>query len=103
MSIDRQLHDLLDAGRQMLAVAKAGDWSRAAEIQADCHRRAEALFAKPLSATDAAAVADAIEQLMDLHGQVMHLCTGAHDDLMQDMDELNQGRQAVAEYSANSG
>ena len=97
------MHDLLDAGRQMLAVAQAGEWNRAADIQADCHRRAEALFAEALSATDAAAVADAIKQLMDLHGQVMHLCTSARDDFMQDMGELNQGRQAVAEYSANSG
>ena len=103
MSIERQLHDLLDAGRQMLAVAEAGDWSRAADIQADCHRRAEALFTEPLSAMDAAAAADGINQLMILHDQVMELCSDARENFMQDMDELNQGRQAVAQYSANSG
>jgi len=103
MSVERQMHDLLDAGRQMLAVAKAGEWSRANDIQADCHRRAEALFAEPLSATDAAAVADGINQLIILHDQVMELCSNARENFMQDMDELNQGRQAVAEYSANSG
>jgi hypothetical protein len=103
MSIERQMHGLLDAGRQMLAVAKAGEWNRANDIQADCHRRAEALFAEPLSATDAAAVADGINQLMNLHDQVMELCSNARENFMQDMDDLNQGRQAVAQYTANSG
>ena len=87
----------------MLAVAEAGDWGRANDIQADCHRRAEALFAESLSATDAAAVADGINQLMILHDQVMELCSNARENFKQDMDDLNQGRQAVAQYAANSG
>ena len=103
MSIERQMHDLLDAGRQMLAVAKAGDWDLANDIQADCHRRAEALFAKPLSTSDAAVAAEGVEELITLHAQVMELCSNARDDFIQDMDELNQGRQAVAQYTANSG
>ena len=104
MSIERQLHDLLDAGRQMLAVAEAGEWGRANEIQADCHRRAEALFATgSLNAAEAAAVAQGIQELMDLHGQVMQLCSSAREDFLQDIGDLNQGRQAVAQYTANSG
>ena len=103
MSIERQLHELLVAGRQMLAVAEAGEWGRANEIQADCHRRAEALFANPLSNADAAAAAKCVEELLAMHAQVIDLCSSARESSMQDMGELNQGRQAVAQYTANSG
>jgi hypothetical protein len=33
----------------------------------------------------------------------MELCSNARENFMQDMDDLNQGRQAVAQYTANSG
>lgn len=103
MSLCRQLDDLLEAGRQMLAVAQDGDWAHANELQADCHGRAEALFAQPLNATDAAAIADGIAQLMEMHTEVMRLCMAARDDSMQDIDSFKHGRQAVSVYSANSG
>jgi hypothetical protein len=103
VSTDRQLDDLLDAGRQMLAVAQAGDWARANELQADCQCRATALFAEPVSATDAATFASGISQLMDMHAEVMRLCVAARDDSLQEIDSLNHGRQAVSKYSANSG
>jgi hypothetical protein len=103
VSLDRQLHDLLEAGRQMLAVAQDGDWARANELQADCHGRAEALFAHPLNATDAAVIADGIAQLMEMHGEVVRLCMAARDDSMQEIGDFNHGRQAISEYSANSG
>ena len=103
MSIERQMHDLLDTGRQMLAVAQAGDWNRANEIQAECHRRAEALFVNALSTSEAVVAAEGVEELIALHAQVMALCSNAREHFMQDMDELNQGRQAVAQYTANSG
>ena len=102
MSIGRQLEDLLDAGRQMLAVAQAGDWARANELQSDCHGRAEALFAQSLDSADAAAVADGIRQLMEMHQEVMQLCMTARESFGQDIDSLRHRRQAVSEYNANS-
>lgn len=103
MSPGRQLDDLLKAGRQMLAVAQDGEWARANELQADCHGRAEALFTQSLNATDAAAIADGIAQLMEMHTEVMRLCMAARDDSMQEIDSFKHGRQAVSEYSANRG
>lgn len=103
MSLCRQLDDLLEAGRQMLAVAQDGEWARANELQADCHGRAEVLFTQPLNATDAAAIADGIAQLMEMHTEVMRLCMAARDDSMQEIDSFKHGRQAVSEYSANRG
>ena len=103
MSVERQLDELLAAGRQMLAVAEAGEWGRANEIQTECQRRAEALFAEPLGTAEATAAAKGVEELIALHAQVIELCSSARDNSMQDMDEFNQGRQAVAQYTANSG
>ena len=97
------MDDLLEAGRQMLAVAQDGDWARANELQADYHGRAEALFAQPVGVADAVAIADGIAQLMEMHAEVMRLCMAARDDSMQEIGDFNQGRQAVSEYSANSG
>jgi len=100
--VKRQLEHLLTSGRQMLAVAGDGDWGKASELQADCQRRAHALFEQTIRVEDAAAVADVIEQLKALHDEVMRLCDAAREDSMQAIGGLNQGRQAVNEYSANS-
>ena len=101
--VRRQLEHLLASGRQMLAVAGDGDWVKATELQADCQRRAHALFEQTISVEDAAAVADVVEQLKAMHDEVMRLCSLAREDSMQAIGGLNQGRQAVNEYSANSG
>lgn len=101
--VRRQLEQLLASGRQMLAVAGDGDWGKATELQADCQRRAHALFEQTISVEDAAAVADVVEQLKAMHDEVMRLCSLAREDSMQTIGGLNQGRQAVNEYSANSG
>ncbi len=101
--VRRQLEQLLASGRQMLAVAGDGDWGKATELQADCQRRAHALFEQTISVEDAAAVADVVEQLKAMHDEVMRLCSLAREDSMQAIGGLNQGRQAVNEYSANSG
>ena len=90
-------------GRQMLAAARAGDWDRTGELQADCHRIAAELFAQPVSATDARAVADGIGELKSLHDEVMQLCRSARENYMDEIDGLNQGRQGVDAYTANSG
>ena len=87
----------------MLAVARDGDWGKATELQADCQRRAHALFEQTISQKDAAAVADVVEQLKAMHDEVMRLCNMAREDSMQPIGDLNQGRQAVSAYSANSG
>ena len=100
--VKRQLEHLLASGRQMLAVAGDGDWGKATELQADCQRRAHALFEQTISEADAAEVADVIEQLKAMHDEVMRLCNHAREDSMQAIGGLNQGRQAVNEYSANS-
>ncbi|MBT8116830.1 MAG: flagellar protein FliT, partial [Gammaproteobacteria bacterium] len=102
-SLARQLDDLLVAGRQMLAAAREGDWSRADTLQSQCHRMAEALFAEPVPAASAAAVAETIGELMELHNEVMQLCSHTREDFMQEIGNLNQGRQAVSEYTSNSG
>ena len=103
LTLPERLDELLDCGRQMLAAAREGDWDQAGQLQAQCHSRAEALFAKPVTADDAADIAETIAQLMELHKEVQRLCTKARGDFMRDIDKLNQGRQAVSEYSANSG
>jgi len=100
--VKRQLDHLLASGRQMLAVAGEGDWGKATELQADCQRRAQALFEQTISVADAAEVADVIEQLKAMHDEVMRLCKAAREDSIQAIDGLNQGRQAVNEYSSNS-
>ncbi|MGB5261481.1 MAG: flagellar protein FliT, partial [Gammaproteobacteria bacterium] len=79
------------------------DWARANELQADCHGRAEALLAQPVSETSVAAIANGISELMEMHAEVMRLCVAARDYSLQEIDSLNHGRQAVSEYSANSG
>jgi len=101
--VRRQLEQLLASGRQMLAVAGDGDWGKATELQADCQRRAHALFEQTINVEDAAAVADGVEQLKAMHDEVMRLCSLAREDSMQAIGGLNQGRQAVNEYSSNSG
>jgi hypothetical protein len=102
-SVTGQLEQLLATGRQMLAVARDGDWDSAGELQARCHSLAQALFASPVPAADVAAVAKCIGELQALQQQVMDLCTGARDGFTRDIDALKQGRHAVTEYSANSG
>ena len=102
-SIRYQLDALLDTGRQMFASASDGDWDKVSECQASCHARATAIFSNPLSVTDAAAVADAVNTVLALHKEVMQLCRQSRDTHLQDLDSLNQGRQAVNEYTANSG
>lgn len=100
--VKQQLENLLASGRQMLAVAGDGDWGKATELQADCQRRAHALFEQTIRVEDAAAVANVIEQLKTMHDEVMRLCNHAREDSMQAIGGLNQGRQAVNEYSENS-
>ena len=87
----------------MLAAAREGDWSRADTLQSQCQRMAEALFAEPVPATSAAAVADVIGQLTEQHHEAMQLCSHAREDFMNEIGSLNQGRQAISEYSSNSG
>jgi len=102
-SLAQQLDDLLAAGRQMLAAARDGEWDKADTLQTQCHHMSEALFAEPVPAASAAAVADVIGQLMEQHSEAMQLCSHAREDFMQEIGNINQGRQAVSEYSSNSG
>ena len=87
----------------MLAAAREGDWGRTGELQALCHSLAEALFEKPVTADASATTADTIAQLMELNKEVQQLCLNARGGFIRDIDKLNQGRQAVSEYSSNSG
>ena len=100
-TINDQLDTLLAIGRQMLAVARDGDWDRAGELQAKCLGLAEDLFDKPVAAADATAVVTAVSEVMELHREVTVLCRDSRDAAMQGLDSLKQGRQAVTEYSSN--
>lgn len=97
----QQLDDLLDCSRNLLVLAKAGDWGAVRDLQQRFQELAEGLFSSPVTPAESAAVAAVIRKVIQVNGQVSELGLLAQRACLDELGLHRQRRQAVREYSAN--
>ena len=98
-----QLAVLVEVGRRMQECAGAGDWETVNHLQEKGQQLAGELFAEVITSADAQAVAEAVAEVLRINECVMGMGFEARDVCLKDMDQLQQSRRAVKEYTANTG
>ncbi|MGB5338614.1 MAG: flagellar protein FliT [Gammaproteobacteria bacterium] len=97
-----QLAELHAASVRMLKLAQAGDWVSVSQLQEQQQALAERLFAEPVDAADAAAVADMVKTVMDINAQISDLGRKAREGCLVKAGEQQLRRHAMQQYTKNS-
>ena len=98
-----QLDVLVEVSRRMQECATAGDWEAVHHLQEKSQQLAGELFAEVITSADAEAVTAAVNEVLKINKCVMDRGVKARDGCLNEMDQLQQSRRAVREYTANTG
>ena len=100
--LQKQLDVLVEVSRRLQDSAEAGDWEAVNHLQEKCQRLAGELFAEVIAAADAPAVTTAINEVLKINKCVVDMGMETRDVCLRELDQFQQGRRAVKEYSANT-
>jgi len=89
--------------RDMLAAARAGEWARVGELEAERGELIGQFFAQSLDAADAQALADGIRRVLESDRLTLSLGGDEREALKERMTGLARGSKAAHAYQANSG
>lgn len=98
-----QLDVLVEVGRRMQACAEAGDWETVNHLQEKSQQLAGELFAEVITSADAQAVTETVNEVLKINKCVTDMGVEARDECHKELDQLQQSRRAVKEYTANTG
>jgi len=98
-----QLAILVGVGQRMQECAEAGDWETVNHLQEKSQQLAGELFAEVITSADAQAVTEAVAEVLRINESVTGMGVEARDACLKEMDQLQQSRRAVKEYTANTG
>lgn len=93
-----QLLQALELTRGLLEAARAGDWERAAHLQARRESLLQSFFATPPPREAEAAVAARLQEMAALNDEAAALISQARDALGAELQTLNRGRRAARAY-----
>jgi hypothetical protein len=100
--MQKQLDVLVEVSRRLQECAEAGDWEAVNHLQEKCQQLAGELFAEVIAAADVEAVTTAINEVLKINKYVVDMGTETRDACLGELDQFQQGRRAVREYSANT-
>lgn len=93
---------ILAASRKMLELAKEDGWEQVEQLWQERQKMFEQLFPVDEATVDAAHIKVAIEEVLQLDGQIRALAEARHKAIGQTLGQLNQGRQATRAYRENA-
>jgi hypothetical protein len=97
-----QLDVLVEVGRRMQESAAAGDWETANHLQEKSQQLAGELFAEAITSANVQVVTAAVNEVLKINKCIMDRGIKARDGCLQELDQLQQSRRAVKEYTANT-
>jgi hypothetical protein len=97
-----QLDVLVEVGRRMQESATAGDWETVNHLQAKSQQLAGELFAEAITSANVQVVTAAVNEVLKINKCIMDRGIKARDGCLQELDQLQQSRRAVKEYTANT-
>ena len=100
--MQKQLDVLVEVSRRLQDSAEAGDWEAVNHLQEKSRQLAGELFAAVITAADVQAVTTAVNEVLKINKCVVDMGTETRDIYLGELDQFQQGRRAVKEYSANT-
>lgn len=97
-----QLGVLVEVSRRMQECAGAGDWEAVSHLQEKSLQLAGELFSDAIPVAEAQAVTEAVNEVLQINKRVVDLGIEAREVCLNEMDQLQQSRRAVKEYTANT-
>lgn len=94
----RQAQRLLELTREMLELARSKDWPALAVREGERQEVARELFASPVPQAAAAAVADAVRQVLDIDQELIVLADAGREEAARAMQEVRTGQKARDAY-----
>ena len=93
-----QWDDLLDKTNAMLQAAKVGDWERVRSLEGVRRPILMAMLDHPVAEEHATAIADNLEDILNMDAEVMALGQTQMDHIESRLLRLNKGQQAANAY-----
>ena len=97
-----QLEVLVEVSRRMQECAGSGDWEAVNHLQEKSQQLAGELFAGVITAAEVQAITEAVNEVLKINKCVADMGVEARDGCLNEMDQLQQSRRAVREYTANT-
>ncbi len=89
---------LLELTEEMLALARAGDWSAFGQCERDRRLVSQELFALPVPPADAPAVTEQVRRVLELDQALIALATQGRAEAAQALRDAHLGQRAVDAY-----
>jgi len=94
---------VLQFSEHMLTAARADEWERVVELDAQRSAIIQSFFQQPVSPAESAVVGDGIRRILEQDREIQQLGRERQRFLMSELDGLKKNKRAVAAYDANSG
>ena len=95
----QQWQQIMHLGQQMVELAAVEEWQKIADIGADRQAKLQAFFQDPVSAEEAAEIAEGIQRLLESDRQLAETGLRARQKVMGAIHDMVSGRKAVAAYN----
>lgn len=99
---EAELNCLVAMSRDILRLAKEGDWAAALELQRRRRERLEFFFEKSPHADEADTVARAIQAILDIDSQLSDIVYAGRRSLMEETGRSRREHLAARAYLAHS-
>jgi hypothetical protein len=94
---------LVEVSRRMQECAGAGDWEAVNHLQEKSLQLAGELFADVITAAEVPAITEAVNKVLKINKHVVDMGVEARAACLDEMNQLQQSRRGVKEYTANTG
>ncbi|GAB5413235.1 MAG: hypothetical protein Cons2KO_08380 [Congregibacter sp.] len=94
----QRLAGVLSVTRDMLDLARDGDWDQVAELERARRGDLQECFAAPVSPEHGELVAEALAVMLHLNEELMSLIAGARDAVLEQGVQQKRKRSAVGQY-----
>lgn len=91
---------LLSLSEAMLRKAKDGLWDEVMALETERYSLIKIFFSGPVMPGDAEAVADGIRTILAIDKELMEMGAVKRFDLLQALQEMDQGKKAVKAYTS---
>jgi hypothetical protein len=99
----QQWQQIVQLTRQMQDLAASDEWQSVVAIESARQARLQAFFAIPVSAEEAADVAEGIRHILDSDRELAQHGLRAQQQVLGSMKDIMSGRRALAAYDNCSG
>ncbi len=99
---NKRLKDAIHCSEVMLKDAKAGNWDRVRDIEAQRGELLEKLFATSHQGNDTVEMDHNIRKIIDINKRLEAIAIDVRDDSGQHIASMNNGRRAVDVYMQHS-